>query len=143
MRPSRHLVPPYLLAFLCAAELGSIAAAAEKLHLTHSAISKRVRALERTLGVQLFVRGGARLDATPAGRRLYTYASQVVALERAMQSDMAQARDTAAVAGSAPFGMDAPSLARPATLYAAIGAPRAHAAAAQSAPMQPLAALVD
>ncbi|HET7845315.1 MAG TPA: LysR family transcriptional regulator [Xanthomonadales bacterium] len=142
MRPSRHLVPPYLLAFLCAAELGSIAAAAEKLHLTHSAISKRVRALERTLGVQLFVRGGARLDATPAGRRLYTYASQVVALERAMQSDMAQARDSAP-AGNQAFGLDATPLARPATLYAAIGAPRAHVAAAPSVPMQPLAALAD
>ncbi len=93
MRPSRHLVPPYLLAFLAAAELGSIAAAAEKLHLTHSAISKRVRALERTLGTQLFLRGGARLEPTTAGRRLLTYATQVATLERALQSDLAQMRD--------------------------------------------------
>lgn len=93
MRPSRHLVPPYLLAFLAAAELGSIAAAAEKLHLTHSAISKRVRALERTLGTQLFLRGGARLEPTTAGRRLLTYATQVATLERSLQSDFAQVRE--------------------------------------------------
>jgi DNA-binding transcriptional LysR family regulator len=116
MRPSRHLVPPYLLAFLCAAELGSIAAAAEKLHLTHSAISKRVRALERTLGVQLFLRGGTRLDATPAGRRLYAYASQVVALERALQSDFSDALAAPGGHGASaetPFPSPRPAAAAP------------------------------
>jgi len=141
MRPSRHLVPPYLLAFLCAAELGSIAAAAEKLHLTHSAISKRVRALERTLGVQLFVRGGSRLDATAAGRRLYNYASQVVALEGAMHGDLAQLKDAGAGAGGQSLQMETASAPR-ATLYAAIGAPHARAAANSPVAMQ-RAALVD
>jgi DNA-binding transcriptional LysR family regulator len=138
MRPSRHLVPPYLLAFACAAELGSIAAAAEKLHLTHSAISKRVRALERTLGVRLFVRGGSRLDATAAGRRLYAYASQVVALERALQSDIAQARE--AVAAGQQLDEAAPLVPRE-TLFAAIGAPRSRVPVAAAA--EPMLALAD
>jgi DNA-binding transcriptional LysR family regulator len=137
MRPSRHLVPPYLLAFVCAAELGSIAAAAEKLHLTHSAISKRVRALERTLGVRLFVRGGARLDATTAGRRLYAYASQVVALERALQSDIAQARE----AGASGQLTDAAPIVPRETLFSALGAPRARVPTPMAA--EPLLALAD
>jgi LysR family glycine cleavage system transcriptional activator len=43
--------------------------AAEELHLTHGAISHQVRGLEQELGLQLFVRHGRKVMATPEARR--------------------------------------------------------------------------
>lgn len=48
---------------------GSIAAAARELGLQHSSISRRVDALERTLGLPLFLRG-ARLEPTALARAI-------------------------------------------------------------------------
>lgn len=47
---------PALHAYEAAARLGSFAAAAEELHLSQSAVSQRIRALEAHLGVALFER---------------------------------------------------------------------------------------
>ncbi|WP_348629691.1 LysR family transcriptional regulator [Mesorhizobium sp. M7A.T.Ca.TU.009.02.1.1] len=47
-------------AFEAAARLGSVKDAAEELHLTPSAVSRHIRALERNLGQDLFERGFAR-----------------------------------------------------------------------------------
>jgi DNA-binding transcriptional LysR family regulator len=44
--------------FVAAAEAGSFSRAAEALHLSQSAVSPNVRALERALDAQLFVRQG-------------------------------------------------------------------------------------
>lgn len=54
----RYKTPPLpaLHAFEAAARLGSFAAAAEELHLSQSAISQRIRALEAHLGSALFER---------------------------------------------------------------------------------------
>ena len=54
----RHTTPPLagLHAFEAAARLGSFTAAARELHLSQSAVSQRVRALEAHLGVALFER---------------------------------------------------------------------------------------
>lgn len=65
---------------------GSFIAAAERLHVTQTAVSARVRALEDLLQRRLFVRnrGGARL--TPAGERFVAHASALVQVwERARQ----------------------------------------------------------
>jgi LysR family nitrogen assimilation transcriptional regulator len=48
-------------------ELESITRAAERLHIAQPALSRHMRALERDLGVQLFVRAGRGIELTNAG----------------------------------------------------------------------------
>ena len=72
--------------FLEIAARGSFIAAAEKLHLTQTAISARVRVLEAELGRKLFVRNKAGARLTPAGERFLRDASALVQTwERARQ----------------------------------------------------------
>ena len=61
---------PALRAFEAAARLGSFARASEELHLTPSAVSHQVRALERILGRALFRRANRRAILTADGERL-------------------------------------------------------------------------
>ena len=51
-----------LKVFVAAAQAGSFSRAAEQLHLSQSAVSQNIQALEKTLGVQLFLRHGKVLD---------------------------------------------------------------------------------
>ncbi len=64
--PSLHA----LRAFEAAARLGSFAQAADELHLSPSAISHQVRALEEHLGRPMFVRTNRTVILTPEGDRL-------------------------------------------------------------------------
>lgn len=59
-----------LTAFLEVARAESFSLAAENLHLTQPAISKRISGLEETLGVALFDRVGRKISLTEAGRAL-------------------------------------------------------------------------
>ena len=59
-----------LRAFEAMARTGRVTLAAEELRVTHSAVSRQVRALERALGVRLFSGPKHRLQLTPAGRDL-------------------------------------------------------------------------
>jgi len=59
-----------LQAFELAARTGSFKAAAERLHLTPSAVSHRIAGLERTLGEKLFERGPRGVVPSVAGRQL-------------------------------------------------------------------------
>jgi len=63
-------LPPLdaLRVFEAAARRLSFAAAAEELHLTASAVSHRIKALEEQLGITLFERLTRRVALTPAGR---------------------------------------------------------------------------
>lgn len=53
--------------FRAVARLSSLRAAAEQLHLTHSAISQQIRLLEQQLGFELFERRGRRVVLNAAG----------------------------------------------------------------------------
>ncbi|MBP6901202.1 MAG: LysR family transcriptional regulator [Burkholderiaceae bacterium] len=59
-----------LPAFATVARLGNLRAAAEALHLTHSAVSQQIRLLEEQTGLQLFDRPGRRIVLNAAGRAL-------------------------------------------------------------------------
>jgi LysR family glycine cleavage system transcriptional activator len=61
-----HTLP----AFRTVAELQNLRAAAEVLHLTHSAVSQQIRGLEEQLGFKLFERRGRRVLLNPAGEAL-------------------------------------------------------------------------
>ncbi len=77
-RPDTEL--PHLETFSKAAELDSFTGAARALGVTQAAVSQRIHALERALGVSLFQRGGGRVLPTEAGRTLYDYAQKILAL---------------------------------------------------------------
>jgi len=67
-----------LRTFLHVIQAGSFRAAAERLYLTPSAISARIRMLEEELGVELFVRNKQGVSLTAAGRRLQPYAETML-----------------------------------------------------------------
>ena len=68
-----------LRVFSVAARHLSFTKAADELHLTQSAVSHRVRALEQELGVRLFNRIRRRLELTSSGRSLAERVDQAVA----------------------------------------------------------------
>ncbi|MEW5685052.1 MAG: LysR family transcriptional regulator [Pseudomonadota bacterium] len=59
-----------LRAFEAVARTGRVTTAVEELSVTHSAVSRQVKALEAALGVRLFAGPKNRLELTPAGREL-------------------------------------------------------------------------
>ncbi|MBT5006249.1 MAG: LysR family transcriptional regulator [Halieaceae bacterium] len=81
-----------LKAFILVAETGSFSQAAEKLHLTQPAVSKRVALLEEQLGTELFDRIGRIISLTEAGKALLPQAKSV---ERALDAAEQSVRDLA------------------------------------------------
>jgi DNA-binding transcriptional LysR family regulator len=75
---TRPLDSRQLLAFVCAAHRMSFTLAAEELHLTQSAISHAMRALEEDLGCRLFTRGGRKVQLTGAGERFLPDAERIL-----------------------------------------------------------------
>lgn len=74
--PAASRLKPALLlslqAFDAAVRLGSFKEAADALHITPSAISHRIRNLERTMGGALFIRAHRSVQVTETGRTLAT-----------------------------------------------------------------------
>jgi len=66
-----------LRAFLLVAETGSFSQAAQRLHLTQPAVSKRVALLEEQLAAVLFDRIGRNVSLTEAGQALLPHAKTV------------------------------------------------------------------
>lgn len=87
-------------------DTGSFVGAAERLHVTQSTISARIRTLEETLSCSLFIRNKTGAALTGAGARFQSHALQMVrAFERARREiglpDMIRAQ----VAIGARFGL--------------------------------------
>ena len=76
--------------FRAVARLSSLRAAAEQLHLTHSAISQQIRLLEQQLGFELFERRGRRVVLNAAGSVMLA----------AVESALAQLDEAVRAAGS-------------------------------------------
>jgi LysR family transcriptional regulator, glycine cleavage system transcriptional activator len=75
-----------LQVFVSAARAKNMTRAAERLHLTVSALSHQVRALEQRLGYTLFKRGPRGLELTPEGARLLDrVAPHLDAIDNAMR----------------------------------------------------------
>jgi LysR family transcriptional activator of nhaA len=70
----------HLRYFWMVARTGSIARAAEQLHLTPQSISGQLSGFEKTLGVALFRHAGRNLELTDAGRRILSYAEEIFAI---------------------------------------------------------------
>lgn len=77
----------HLKAFLSVADCGSFSIAAERMHLTQPAISKRIAALEQQLNANLFDRIARQVHLTEAGEALLPVARAVCTeLERIQQT---------------------------------------------------------
>jgi LysR family transcriptional regulator (chromosome initiation inhibitor) len=73
--------PAQLATFQAIVDAGSFEAAARALHLTPSAVSQRIKALEQDVG-QVLIRRAKPCEPTEAGRALVRFAGQVALLER-------------------------------------------------------------
>ncbi len=76
----RHLNYSHLQYFWTVAREGSVARAADVLHLTPQTISGQIKVLEQTIGQPLFERVGRRLAMTETGRIVYSYADEIFAI---------------------------------------------------------------
>ena len=74
--------------FLEIVRCGSLAAAAEKLHVTQTAITARVQKLESQLAATLFVRNRAGARLTADGEAFVVYANQLVQTWEAARRDL-------------------------------------------------------
>jgi LysR family transcriptional regulator, chromosome initiation inhibitor len=81
-----------LAAFAAVIELGSFEAAADRLHVTQSAVSQRIKALEQRAGQVLVLRGKP-CRATTAGVPLLRLAAQTAILESEALAEMSGAGD--------------------------------------------------
>lgn len=70
------------------AETGSVTQAADRLHLTQSAVSHQLRSVEERLGQPLFLRVGKRMVMTAAGERVLAAAFRVIEDLRAAEEDL-------------------------------------------------------
>ena len=73
----KHGTLPQLRAFEASARLGSLARAAEELHIAQPTASVQVRKLSETIGLPLFEQVGKRIYLTDAGKRVYAGCSDV------------------------------------------------------------------
>lgn len=80
----------FVEAFHWAATLQSVTRAAEKLHLTQSALSARLSALERELGVTLLDRRDKQFRLTAAGTRFLGHARSLLDLQREIKHELGQ-----------------------------------------------------
>ncbi|AKJ68779.1 transcriptional activator MetR [Pandoraea thiooxydans] len=78
----------HLQTLLALRDTGNVSRAAQWLHLTQSALSHQIKALEDFYGLPLFVRKSAPPSFTPAGKRLLELAEQVVPAVEAAGRDL-------------------------------------------------------
>lgn len=87
--------------FFWTVQLGSFAAAADRLNATQSTVSLRVRELERDLGTDLFDRTHRTARLTPKGRELLEYATRLLDLSTELEHRI---KSPDAVSGLIRFG---------------------------------------
>ncbi len=87
-----HTLP----AFRVVARLGNLRAAAQELHLTHSAVSQQIKQLEEQVGFELFDRRGRRIVLNAAGATLQRYVEPALTrLDEGLRAAMATAKGDA------------------------------------------------
>ena len=92
--------------FLTIIAAGNFISAAERLHVTQSTVSARVRTLEDQLGCTLFVRNKAGTNLTPAGRQFQKHAATLLrTLEQARHDVGVPQGFRAALAIGGRFGL--------------------------------------
>ena len=83
-----------LQTFVAVVEAGGISAAADRLSIAKSAVSRRLTELEAHLGVQLFQRSTRRLNLTDSGQGFYERCLRILADLEEAESAVSQAHTT-------------------------------------------------
>ena len=84
----RRLNFHHLHYFWAVAREGNLTRAADSLHVSQSALSTQIRALEEQLGHDLFIRSGRQLLLTEAGHMALEYADNIFALGNELQTTL-------------------------------------------------------
>ncbi len=96
-------------AFVAVVEAGSFTAAADRLDVAKSALSRRVSGLEERLGVQLLRRTTRVINVTDTGKSFYEHSARILAdlneAEAAVQQEHGELRGTLKVALPLSFGV--------------------------------------
>ena len=82
LRPEREITMEIkdMRAFYAIVEEGNISHAAQRLDIAQPALSRQMKRLETSLGVQLFERGSRRIRLTDAGRVLYSRGEHILGM---------------------------------------------------------------
>ena len=82
LRPEREITMEIkdMRAFYAIVEEGNISHAAQRLDIAQPALSRQMKRLETSLGVQLFDRGSRRIRLTDAGRVLYSRVEHILGM---------------------------------------------------------------
>jgi DNA-binding transcriptional LysR family regulator len=95
--------------FVRVVEAGSLSAAADRLDIAKSAVSRRLADLEARLGVQLLNRTTRRINLTESGRQFYRRCQRILAdleeTEQQVSSEHAELRGTIRIAAPLSFGI--------------------------------------
>ncbi|MGZ4278384.1 MAG: LysR family transcriptional regulator [Solirubrobacteraceae bacterium] len=128
--PSRTPELSELRSLVAAADSGTLGRAALRLHISQPALTKRLQALEATVGTTLFERSRRGVTLTPAGRRLYEHARPLLAAADVLDATIVQMR-----LASAPIRLASSHSAAEAFVMAALSA-------TDGAPKQPVELVV-
>lgn len=82
----------HLYYFWAVAREGGLTRAAERLHVSQSAVSSQIRLLEETLGQRLFTRERRSLTLTEAGRLAFGYAERIFATGNELLATLKEGR---------------------------------------------------
>lgn len=93
--------PELLRALVAVAETGGFTRAAERLHLTQSAVSHQIRRLEDQIGTPLFIRTTRKLALTEDGEEFLRHARQILQAHAALSRRF----QASSLAGSVRFGV--------------------------------------
>lgn len=95
--------------FVCVADTGTISAAADRLDIAKSAVSRRLRELENHLGVELVHRTTRHLALTPSGEDFYHRATRLLAdldqAEEAVTREHGELSGVLRIAAPLSFGL--------------------------------------
>ena len=103
--PQDPMLFAHLESFVEVARRGNVSRAAEALFLTQPAITARLKALERDMGVELFVRSSRGMKLSDAGRAFLPYAERTMATVdegRQLVANLRQGNVGALVIAAAP-----------------------------------------
>ncbi|MEK5183656.1 LysR family transcriptional regulator [Solibacillus sp. FSL W7-1324] len=78
----------HIESFIYVVEYKSVHKAANVLFLSQPTISARIKSLEESLNVQLFIRSGRSLSLSKEGQHFLPYAQEIVALYRKIQMEI-------------------------------------------------------
>ena len=82
------MIDPHLYAFEAIVQQGTVHAAAEMIHLTQTAVTQRIKALEQKIGATLFIRSRRGMALTQEGEALHRYCQQILELNGQLMANI-------------------------------------------------------